>query len=114
MGLKQVLLLRDDVGMSCGKMISQGSHACLKAYRKLEDGKAEEWLNTGGKKIALAVSEEELIKRFQRAKDQGLTAAMVKDAGMTEIEPGTKTAAAIGPDKESEVDKVTGDLKLMK
>ncbi|EGQ43389.1 MAG: conserved hypothetical protein TIGR00283 family [Candidatus Nanosalina sp. J07AB43] len=100
--------------MSCGKKISQGSHASLKAYRKLEDKKAEEWLGAGGKKIALSVNEEEMLKRFQMAKDQGLPAAMVKDAGMTEIEPGTKTAAAIGPDKESEVDKVTGDLKLMK
>ena len=100
--------------MSCGKKVSQGSHASLKAYRKNSDKQGDDWLREGGKKVALSVDKKTMIEMFQMAKDEGLTAAMVEDAGMTEINPGTKTAVAIGPDTESRIDEITGDLKLMK
>ena len=39
---------------------------------------------------------------------------MVQDAGRTEVEPGTKTVLAIGPDLNSKIDEITGKLKLLK
>jgi PTH2 family peptidyl-tRNA hydrolase len=39
---------------------------------------------------------------------------MVIDAGRTEVEPNTCTCLAIGPHKSSEIDKITGELKLLK
>jgi len=35
--LKQVIVLRTDVGMSTGKMIAQACHASLKSYKKASD-----------------------------------------------------------------------------
>ena len=37
----------------------------------------------------------------------------VDDAGRTQVEPGSATCIGIGPAPESEVDKVTGGLKML-
>ena len=39
---------------------------------------------------------------------------LVRDAGRTEVEPGTMTVGAFGPGKVSEIDKITGNLELLK
>jgi PTH2 family peptidyl-tRNA hydrolase len=113
-GYKQAILLREDIGMSKGKMIAQACHASLKAYKKADSTEAADWEQEGSRKIVLEVEGEGIAERLQRAKSKGLPAAMVKDAGETELEPGTKTAVGIGPAEESKVDSVTGDLKLIK
>ena len=107
-------MVREDLDMSKGKMIAQACHASLKAYRKAGSDQREDWESHGEKKIVLSVDESQLVERFQQAKSSGLPAGLVKDAGKTEIKPGTKTAAAIGPAEETEIDSVTGDLKLIK
>ena len=38
---------------------------------------------------------------------------VVRDAGLTEIPPGTVTCIGIGPAKNETVDRVTGKLSLM-
>lgn len=111
---KQAILLREDLDMSKGKMIAQACHASLKAYRKSSQENRDEWEEQGEKKIALEVSEDQIVRRFEQAKSRGLPAALIKDAGKTEIKPGTKTAVGIGPADESRIDSVTGDLKLIK
>jgi len=37
----------------------------------------------------------------------------VKDAGHTEIPPGTVTVVGLGPGPRGEIDKITGHLQLM-
>ncbi len=43
----------------------------------------------------------------------GIAAALVQDAGMTEVPPGTITALGLGPAKSEDLDKITGDLALL-
>lgn len=66
------------------------------------------------KKIIVKVEDKnELYRYIQSAKDSGMTTAVITDAGKTVIAPGTVTCAAIGPDEETEVEELTGDLKLI-
>ena len=73
-----------------------------------------EWMNTGCTKITLQVdSEQELVDLYQKAQDKGLTAFLITDAGKTEFDGvPTKTALAIGQDKEELIDPITQHLKL--
>ena len=50
---------------------------------------------------------------LSRAKKAGLVCYLVKDAGHTEIPPGTETVVGIGPGSRREIDKITGDLPLV-
>ena len=38
---------------------------------------------------------------------------IVRDAGLTEVEPGTVTCIGIGPEKDSILEEFTGNLKLL-
>jgi len=110
---KQALVLRTDLGMSTGKLISQACHASLKAYKKSSKDDKNSWESGGQKKVVLDVGEGELRERLERAKRKGVPATLVKDAGHTEVEPGTETALGVGPAEESKIDSITGDLKLL-
>ena len=47
------------------------------------------------------------------ADGKGITNCMITDAGLTEIPPNTTTCLGIGPVKNEEVDKITGQLSLL-
>ena len=47
------------------------------------------------------------------AKDQGMITSIITDAGKTCVAPGTVTCGAIGPYDETEIDELTGKLKMM-
>jgi len=114
MGYKQVIVIRQDLGMSTGKTVAQACHASLKAYRKADKDEVAEWESGGSKKVALDPGDENLEDIFNQAKRNKIPAALVKDAGHTEVRPGTKTAVGIGPAEESKIDSITGHLKLIK
>lgn len=112
--LKQVIVLRDDLEMSRGKMISQACHASLEAYERASKDDAGEWRSKGAKKIALQKGDRSLEEMFEEAKRMGLPAYLVKDAGHTEVEPGTVTALGIGPGDKDKIDQISSELKLIK
>lgn len=112
---KQVIVVRDDLKLSRGKLAVQVAHAAIIGYEKSDKKIVEEWRRDGQKKIVLKVSNlKELMEVKERAEKVGFVTGIVKDAGLTEIPPGTITALVIGPDIESKIDKITGNLQLLR
>lgn len=114
MSLKQVILVRHDLQLPKGKLAAQAAHAAVEAVLKSDSAAIKKWRAEGMPKIVLKVKDEkELVTHLQKAKDAGLTTALITDAGRTVVAPGTKTCGAIGPDEEEEIDRVTGKLPLL-
>ncbi len=114
MEYKQVILVRKDLKLSKGKMSAQCAHASSEAVLKSHKDDISKWRNAGMKKAVLEVkTKEDLFKYKQQAEDTGLVVSLITDAGRTELEPGTVTCLAIGPDTEEKIDKITGELKLL-
>ncbi|HLD79919.1 MAG TPA: peptidyl-tRNA hydrolase Pth2 [Candidatus Nanoarchaeia archaeon] len=111
---KQVILVRQDLKLPKGKLSAQCAHAAVEAVLKSSDKKVSTWRKEGMPKIVLKVKDEkELLLYLQRAKDDGLTTALITDAGRTVVATGTKTCGAIGPDEEKKIDAITGKLALL-
>lgn len=116
MGYKQILIIRKDLKMRRGKEIAQAAHASLKAVlNNVEHPDVKGWLSNNYKKIAVSVdSEEELIEIYEKAKKVGIITELVTDLGLTEFKGvETKTCISVGPGPESEIDNITGHLKLL-
>ncbi len=113
MNFKQAIILREDLKLPKGKACSQAAHAAVEATLKSEKEKVKSWRQEGMKKIVVKVKDlKELLHLNQKAKDSGLITAVITDAGLTEVAPGTTTCIAIGPDEEEKIDKIIKDLKL--
>ena len=111
--MKQAIVARADLGMGEGKLAAQVAHASLMAYEDADPSIQREWKGSGQKKIVLqADGESQLFELADRAEREGLAHAVVRDAGHTELEPGTVSALAVGPASEEAIDRVTGDLPL--
>lgn len=97
--MKQVILMRTDLGMSVGKMCAQAAHAA------------------GGyetPRVVLKVnSDKELNALIEKAREKKLHTRQIFDAGHTEVPVGTFTCAAIGPGQDEVIDKITGQLPLL-
>lgn len=106
--------MRQDLKLPKGKACAQSAHASVEAVLKSNSLKVKAWRRQGMPKIVLKVeNEEQLVGYYQKAKDFGLTTVLVADAGRTVVIPGTKTCAAIGPEKADLIDKVTKNLPLL-
>ncbi len=113
--VKQVIVVRDDLNLSRGKLAVQVAHASIIGYEKASKEILREWKSQGQKKIVLKVKDlEELMRVKEKAEKLGLPVSVVVDAGLTEIPPGTITSIVIGPDDAKKIDRVTGNLQLLK
>jgi len=111
--MKQAIVARADLGMGEGKLAAQVAHASLMAFEDADRQAASEWKGSGQKKVVLQTNgESQLFELADKAEREGLPHAVVRDAGHTQLEPGTASALAVGPARDDLVDKVTGDLAL--
>lgn len=114
MSLKQTIIVRSDLKLPKGKLAAQAAHASVEATLRSDKDLVKEWRNEGMAKIVLKVDDDKaLLRIIQQAKDEGLTTAIITDAGRTVVAPGTRTCAAIGPDFEEDIDRICSELKLL-
>jgi len=128
---KQALILRTDIKMRKGKMVSQGAHAAEKVFFDrgsiitndagtrllcipLTDD-MEEWVENIFTKVVLKVgSEAELLAIYELAESLDIPCALIQDVGLTVFNGvPTYTAVSVGPAKNEDVDKVTKGLPLL-
>lgn len=126
--VKQVIVMRKDLGMRKGKMIAQGAHASMKVLldrgRASDDGTftftmtpaMTQWIVTGRfAKVCVSVDSEAALDAIvANARAAGVPVALIVDSGKTEFHgTPTKTCCAVGPAWSDEIDAITGALPLL-
>jgi len=115
--IKQVLVVRTDLGMGRGKMAVQCSHAAVSsaelARTRFRDW-YDKWMREGKAKIALKVKDEDqLLELEKRARSIPIPSYIVRDMGLTQVPTGTITCIGLGPAPVTTVDTLTGKLRLL-
>lgn len=111
--MKQVIVARRDLGMGTGKLAAQVAHASLSAVEKASDDSVRSWRSDGQRKVVLRADDAATLTDLaEQARREGLPHALIRDAGHTQLEPGTLTTLGIGPAQENAIDRVTGELSL--
>lgn len=123
---KQIIVMRKDLNMRKGKLVAQGAHASMGAILgqckkdgdtlvlDLKDERMAPWLTGRFKKICVYVNtEQELLDIHEAAKAANVITSLIVDAGLTEFNGvPTKTAVAVGPDREDKIDALCKHLPL--
>jgi PTH2 family peptidyl-tRNA hydrolase len=103
--------------MGTGKKCVQSCHASLSSadlVRIKNKDIWKKWKNAGQKKVILRISGIEEVKEIvSKLEKKNIPFFLVRDAGLTQLAPGTTTALGIGPALSETLDKVTGELKLL-
>lgn len=114
--MKQAIIFRSDLKIGKGKLAAHAAHAGVTGYNKIMSGHsaiAKEWLSEGQKKIVLKVKDEnELIELYERVK-RSIPSELIRDAGLTQVEPGTLICMVIGPWNDEKLDEFIAGLKLL-
>lgn len=110
-----VIAVRSDLQMSVGKTAAQVAHAAVSAALSAAGSpQLPAWLEDGQGKIVVRVGSRDALRQIvDDARASGLRATVIADAGRTELEPGTETCAAFGPDADEALAPVTGRLPLL-
>lgn len=130
--VKQYIIIREDLGMSIGKLASQAAHSSMKVFfDKFEETEVEcdngefkkavlftltleeeLWIKGLFTKIVKKVKNEfQLLKAYEKAKELGLNCSLIKDAGLTELQGENYTAVAIGPNYVDKCEPVVKKLR---
>jgi len=117
MEYKMVIGVRTDLKLSKGKTAVQAAHAavmCALKARKSHRLLFSRWYKEGQRKVVVKLKGlEELYRLREEAVRAGLVVGVVQDAGLTEVPPGTVTCIGLGPAKEEDIDRLTGDFPLL-
>ena len=119
---KMVFIVNTSLKMSSGKIASQTAHAavCLYIQAKSERKKhflflneIDTWVKLGQKKVVLkGLNNTQLVNLELQANDSNLISVTIRDAGRTQVEPGSLTCLGIFG-KEDEINKITSSLTLL-
>lgn len=116
--VKMVIVARSDLRISSGKLAAQCAHAAVSSYaasKEYNPHVTNVWESTGQAKIVVRTDgdgEMELYNLAEKAKRLNIITALIRDAGHTQLLSGTPTALGMGPALASDLDKVSGKLRL--
>ncbi|WVR09576.1 peptidyl-tRNA hydrolase [Kwoniella sp. DSM 27419] len=115
--MKLILVVNDELKMTKGKIAAQAGHATLACALTLKEANPRlfrAWQMQGQPKIALrCANTEELETLAAQARSLNLCARTIRDAGRTQVAPGSKTVVGIGPGPARLINTVTGKLRLL-
>jgi peptidyl-tRNA hydrolase, PTH2 family len=113
---KMVIVIRDDLKMSGGKLAAQVAHAAVTCALESKTKKSKwfsEWYREGQRKVVLKAKDVEHLRSLKdMAAKAGLPFSLITDAGLTELPPNTTTCLGIGPAPDFALDPITGSLPL--
>lgn len=114
---KMVIVARNDLKLSPGKLAAQVAHAavnCALSTKKNNSKWFHKWQTEGAKKIVVKVdSVDGFFVLKEKAEQLKISTSLIEDAGHTEIPAGTKTVLGIGPAPNNIIDQVTGELHIL-
>lgn len=100
--------------MSKGKTAVQVAHGAIGAMLDTDGFTVSAWLQEGGRKVVVTLPDEAAIATLiEKVNDAELPMYVVRDFGLTELEPNTLTVLGIGPATNERIDEVTKELKLL-
>ena len=114
---KMVIVTREDLKLSEGKLAAQVAHAaveCSLLTKKNNSKWFRSWMNEGAKKAILKTNKlDDFYSLKELADSLKISSSIISDAGHTEIAFGTKTVIGIGPGPNNLIDRITGHLSLL-
>jgi len=125
--VKQVIVVRKDLSMRKGKIAAQVAHASMKFLIDNDEAERSDemiiklsseeaaWLSGSFTKVVVSCDTIEQLEHLMfLAEMEGIECHSITDNGKTEFHGvPTLTCAAFGPCDAAELDKITGNLKLL-
>ncbi|HII89648.1 MAG TPA: peptidyl-tRNA hydrolase [Candidatus Thalassarchaeaceae archaeon] len=115
--ITMVIVTRKDLQLSKGKLAAQVGHAVMECVLKADrvtPKNLDRYRKEGARKIVVAARDLDEMKRLYGAiSSVGIVCHLVRDAGHTEIPPGTITVMGVGPAPRESIDVFTSDLQLV-
>lgn len=112
--MKQAIVVNDALKLPKGKLAAQVAHAAVAALLSANEATQRHWLAVGMPKVVLrGLDDEALLALEAKAATAGIAVALIRDAGHTVVPAGTITCVGIGPAPATDVDRLTGELKLL-
>lgn len=108
-------LCRSDLNLSPGKLAVQCAHAAVESLqqaKKTHSRMVQRWKESLSRKVCLAIDDENELEHFLTlVQEASLPFALVRDAGLTEVAPGTATVLGVGPGPRHTMDSLFRELK---
>jgi len=113
--VKQIIVVDESLKLPRGKLAAQVAHAAVAAFLEASPEARLEWLRCGMPKVVVAGHGAEELQRLEEAaRQEGIPAARIVDAGRTVVAAGTVTCVGLGPARIEELDRLTRQLKLVR
>lgn len=112
--MKQVIVVNNALKLPKGKLAAQVAHAAVAAFLETGEDDQQAWLEEGMPKVVVAApGVDDLLQLERQARERGIPASLIEDAGRTVVPEGTITCLGLGPAADEVLDEITGELKLL-